>query len=55
MLNYGVPGMGFLPIAGDWNGDGEGQHGLYDQAISTFFLRNAIQRQGPSDKGYAGL
>ena len=55
MLNYGVPGMGFLPIAGDWNGDGKDGIGLYDQAISTFFLRNAIQRQGPSDKGYADL
>ena len=55
-LNYGAgPGWQYLPIAGDWNGDGRDGIGLYDLATSTFFLRNAIQRQGPSDKGYADL
>ena len=54
-LNYGVPRMGCLPVAGDWNGDGKDGIGLYDQATATFYLRNAIQLQGPSDKGYADL
>ncbi len=45
------PSIGLLPIAGDWNGDGKDGIGLYDQATSIFFLRNAIQLQGPSDHG----
>jgi hypothetical protein len=44
-----------LPVAGDWNGDGRDGIGVYDQATATFLLRNALQRQGPSDKGYADL
>ena len=54
-LNYGVGGKGFLPVAGDWNADGRDGIGLYDQATATFLLRNALQLQGPSDKGYADL
>jgi hypothetical protein len=54
-LNYGVGGKGFLPVVGDWNADGRDGIGLYDQATATFLLRNALQLQGPSDKGYADL
>jgi parallel beta-helix repeat protein len=54
-LNYGAPRMGYLPIAGDWNGDGKDGIGVYDQATATFYLRNAIQLQGLSDHGYADL
>ena len=54
-LNYGAGGKGLLPVAGDWNGDGRDGIGLYDPATSTFLLRNAIQLQGSSDKGYADL
>jgi cyclophilin family peptidyl-prolyl cis-trans isomerase len=38
---FGVPGAGWLPIAGDWTGDGVDSIGLYDPATSTFYLRNA--------------
>jgi hypothetical protein len=51
----GAPWIQYLPIAGDWNGDGKDGIGLYDRATSTFYLRNAIQLQGSSDKGYADL
>jgi hypothetical protein len=54
-LNYGASWMGLLPVAGDWNGDGRDGIGVYDQATATFLLRNALERQGPSDKGYADL
>ncbi len=54
-LNYGVPQAGLLPLAGDWNGDGRDGIGLYDQSTATFFLRNSIQLQGPSDRGFADL
>jgi hypothetical protein len=54
-LNYGVPQAGVLPIAGDWNGDGRDGIGLYNQSISTFFLRNALQLQGPSDHGFSDV
>ena len=54
-LNYGAAGKGMYPVAGDWNGDGRDGIGLYDPATATFLLRNAIQLQGPSDKGYADL
>jgi hypothetical protein len=54
-LNYGVPRAGLVPIAGDWNGDGRDGIGLYDQSIATFFLRNTVQLQGPSDQGFADV
>jgi photosystem II stability/assembly factor-like uncharacterized protein len=40
-FNYGPGGLGWLPLAGDWNGDGVDTVGLYDPATSTFFLRNS--------------
>ena len=52
-LNYGAPHIGLVPIAGDWNSDGKDGIGLYDPATATFLLRNAIQLQGPSDRGFA--
>jgi hypothetical protein len=55
VLSYGAPQAGLLPIAGDWNGDGLDGIGLYDQSSSTFFLRNAIQLQGPSDHGFSDI
>jgi hypothetical protein len=38
---YGPAGAGWLPIAGDWNGDGTTTIGLYDPATSSFYLRNS--------------
>lgn len=37
---YGLPGGGWLPIVGDWNGDGVDTVGLYDPGTSLFYLRN---------------
>ena len=52
---YGQAGAGWIPIAGDWNGDGKDTIGLYNPATSTFYLRNTISLQGSYDKGYADL
>jgi hypothetical protein len=38
---FGVAGAGWLPIAGDWNGDGVDTIGLYDPTNSVFYLRNS--------------
>jgi subtilisin family serine protease len=37
---FGPVGLGWIPLAGDWDGDGIATVGLYDPAASTFFLRN---------------
>jgi hypothetical protein len=54
-FNYGAAHAGLLPVAGDWNGDGKDGIGVYNQASSTFYLRNTACLQGPSDKGYADV
>jgi hypothetical protein len=33
-------GPGFVPLAGDWDGDGDTTVGIYDPTTSCFFLRN---------------
>ena len=38
---YGPAGSGWIPIAGDWDGDGVDTIGLYDPAHTTFYLRNS--------------
>src|SRR5262249_20413549 len=40
-FDYGPGGLGWLPLVGDWNGDGTDSVGLYAPASSTFFLRNS--------------
>lgn len=40
-LRYGPAGAGWLPLAGDWNGDGTDTIGLYNPSTSTFYLRNS--------------
>ena len=40
-FTYGGAGGGFIPLVGDWNGDGVKTVGLYDPATATFFLRNS--------------
>jgi hypothetical protein len=39
-FRFGPAPCGWLPIAGDWNGDGADTVGLYDAAIGTFRLIN---------------
>jgi hypothetical protein len=38
---YGPAGSGWVPLAGDWDGDGDDTPGLYEPATGTFFLRNS--------------
>ena len=40
-FGYGPAGAGWIPVAGDWNGDGVDTIGLYNPATSTFFLSNS--------------
>jgi putative Ig domain-containing protein/Ig-like domain-containing protein/matrixin len=55
---YGPAALGWMPLAGDWNGDGVTSIGLYNPATSTFFLKNS-NASGPADLvfiyGPAGL
>ncbi len=39
---YGKPNSGWVPIAGDWDGDGQKSVGFYDPATSTWFLKNKL-------------
>src|SRR5436305_6518214 len=39
VFTYGVAGAGWLPIAGDWDGDGKATVGLYDPSRGLFYLR----------------
>jgi hypothetical protein len=48
VFGYGPSGAGWLPIVGDWNGDGIDTVGLYNPFTSTFFLRNA-NAEGSAD------
>jgi len=36
-----APNAGWLPVAGDWDGDGTATIGLYDPKTSIFYLRNS--------------
>lgn len=40
-FGYGQPGAGWLPVVGDWDGDGVQTIGLYDPMGSVFYLRNS--------------
>lgn len=39
---YGAANAGWLPLAGDWNGDGKDSIGLYEPATGEFLLSNSI-------------
>ena len=52
---YGQANAGWLPLAGDWNGDGTDTIGVYDPTRSLFMLRNTTSLQGPNDHGYADV
>lgn len=39
---FGPAGRDWLPIAGDWNGDGLDTVGLYDPQTGSFFLQNRL-------------
>lgn len=44
-FSFGLPG--FVPIVGDWNGDGYDGIGVYDPHTATFFLRNTLSSGAP--------
>jgi hypothetical protein len=48
VFTYGPLGLGWVPIAGDWDGDGTTTVGLYAQSTGSFFLRNTTT-PGPAD------
>ena len=49
---YGPPGRGWIPLAGDWDGDGIDTVALFDGAVnSAFFLRNS-HVPGPADLAF---
>lgn len=39
-VGFGTPGLGQIPIIGDWDGNGTDTIGLYDPVNSHFYLRN---------------
>jgi hypothetical protein len=51
VASFGPAGLGFRPLAGDWNGDSFGTIGVYDPAGGVFFLKNAAL-PGPADYTY---
>ncbi|HEY0510972.1 MAG TPA: PQQ-dependent sugar dehydrogenase [Thermoanaerobaculia bacterium] len=42
VIHFGPRRNGWLPIAGDWNGDGKTTFGFYDPAAATFRLKNSL-------------
>jgi ribosomal protein S16 len=48
VFGYGPAAQQWIPIVGDWNGDGIDTVGLYNPASSTFFLRNS-NTSAPAD------
>ena len=48
---YGPAEAGWIPVAGDWDGNGTDTVGLYNPATSTFYLRNTNLVAGPERPG----
>jgi hypothetical protein len=48
VFSYGPAGAGWMPVVGDWNGDGVDTIGLYNPSSSFFFLRNS-NSSAPAD------
>ncbi len=59
-FGFGRARSGWIPIAGDWDGDGRDSVGFYDPARALFRLRNALSpgvsdflfRFGPANAGW---
>ena len=49
---YGPANSGWVPLVGDWNGDGTDTVGLYNPATGAFFLRNS-NSTGVADISFA--
>jgi hypothetical protein len=46
-FRYGRAGAGWLPVAGDWDGNGKDTVGLYDPKTSKFLLINRLDATKP--------
>ena len=63
VVAFGPAGKGWIPLAGDWDGNGSVTVGLYDPLASTFYLRNAnlagaadiVVQFGPAGSGWQPL
>jgi len=55
VFSYGPGGLGWIPLAGDWDGNGTATAGLFDPTSSTFYLKNT-DAPGSADLtfGYGG-
>ena len=51
-FGYGPGDSNWIPIAGDWNGDGGSTVGLYNASLSEFYLKNT-HSGGTADVMYA--
>ncbi len=40
VFNYGPGGLGWIPLSGDWDGNGTTTAGVYDPSTGAFFLKN---------------
>lgn len=40
VFTFGAAGVGWIPLAGDWNGDGVSTPGVFVPSTSTFFLKD---------------
>jgi hypothetical protein len=45
-FQFGPANSGWIPVAGDWDGDGLDSIGLFNPVTSSFFLRNALSSGG---------
>ena len=50
-FRFGPGGLGWLPLTGDWSGDGTTTVGLYNPVNGTFFLKNSLAG-GPADTSF---
>ena len=41
VFTFGPPASGFVPLAGDWDGNGTTTIGIYDPVTGAFFLKNS--------------
>ncbi len=64
VFSYGPANAGWLPLVGDWDGDGTDTAGLYDPSTAAFHLKNsnvpgggadAVFRFGPAGAGWQPL
>jgi capsular polysaccharide biosynthesis protein len=49
MFNFGPPGAGWLPLSGDWDGDGVDSVGLYDPHKGFFYLLADLDKGSAAD------